>query len=57
MRYAVTRAQKISRMCFCCSVENTGGLHAQFLETDGGEVVVLFTPTELHQGYPGRSHG
>ncbi len=44
-------------MCFVCGLGNTAGLHAAIYELDSGEVVALFTPTEQHQGYPGRLHG
>lgn len=57
MRRTVLRAQNVSRMCFCCGLENPAGLHAQFLETDADEVVVAFTPQPAQQGYPGRLHG
>lgn len=54
---AVVRSQNISRMCVVCGRENASGLHARFLEVEGGEVVGLFTPAEELQGYPGRLHG
>ncbi|MBC7265606.1 MAG: PaaI family thioesterase [Coriobacteriia bacterium] len=57
MRRAVRNAQNVSKSCFCCGLENPAGLHAQFLETEADEVVVLFTPTREHQSYPGRLHG
>ncbi|MCE5203096.1 MAG: PaaI family thioesterase [Actinomycetia bacterium] len=53
----VKAAQNISRMCVACGTENTAGLHAQFLEVEGDEVVAIFTPRPEHQGYPGRLHG
>lgn len=53
----VLGSQNVSRMCFVCGVENGFGLHARFLDVEGGEVVCLFTPDERHQGYPGRLHG
>lgn len=57
MRVAVLRAQNVSRLCFCCGLQNPAGLHAQFLETETGEIVVDFTPQPTQQGYPGRLHG
>jgi acyl-coenzyme A thioesterase PaaI-like protein len=57
IRHAVRHAQNVSTSCFCCGLENPAGLHAQFLETEADEVVVLFTPTREHQSYPGRLHG
>lgn len=56
-RHVIRRAQHVSTSCFCCGLENPAGLHAQFLETEADEVVVLFTPTREHQSYPGRLHG
>lgn len=57
MDRSVLRAQNISRMCLVCGKDNPSGLHARFLELEGGQVVGLFTPAEEHQGYPGRLHG
>lgn len=57
MTRCVTRAQNISRMCFVCGTENIAGLHARFLELEGGELLGVFTPQEHHQSYPGRMHG
>lgn len=53
----VIKAQNVSRMCFLCGTENEAGMHARFLEVEGGECVCLFTPADHHQGYPGRLHG
>lgn len=53
----VLRAQNISRMCLVCGKDNGSGLHARFLELEGDEIVGVFTPTQEHQGYPGRLHG
>jgi uncharacterized protein (TIGR00369 family) len=44
-------------MCFVCGENNAFGLHAKFYETETNELVALITPTEQHQGYPGRMHG
>lgn len=57
MTHAVLAAQNISRMCMVCGTENTAGLHARFLEIEGGDLACVFTPREEHQGYPGRLHG
>lgn len=57
MSRRVTAAQNISRMCMVCGTENSAGLHAQFLEVDGDELVAVFRPRPEHQGYPGRLHG
>ncbi len=57
MRHKVEGAQKISRMCMVCGVENQFGLKARFFVLDSGELVGVFTPRPQHQGYPGRMHG
>ncbi len=44
-------------MCFVCGEKNDFGLHANFYETEAGELVALIHPSEEHQGYPGRLHG
>ena len=44
-------------MCFVCGEKNDFGLHARFYETETNELVALITPSEQHQGYPGRMHG
>ncbi|MGB4593538.1 MAG: PaaI family thioesterase [Coriobacteriia bacterium] len=57
MSRRVKTTQNVSRMCMVCGTENTAGLHAQFLEVDGDELVAVFTPRAEYQGYPGRLHG
>jgi acyl-coenzyme A thioesterase PaaI-like protein len=44
-------------MCFVCGVNNDSGQHASFYETDANELVTFISPSEQHQGYPGRMHG
>jgi len=44
-------------MCFVCGEKNDFGLHAKFYETNAKELVALISPSEQHQGYPGRMHG
>jgi len=44
-------------MCFVCGDRNDFGLHAKFYETDDNQLVALISPSEQHQGYPGRMHG
>lgn len=53
----VLGAQNVSRMCAVCGVENGSGLHARFLELEGGELLGVFRPAPEQQGYPGRLHG
>ena len=57
MNYKVMRKQHNSAMCIVCGTKNEFGLKAFFYELDRGELVALFTPTKIHQSYPGRLHG
>jgi uncharacterized protein (TIGR00369 family) len=57
VKHKVLKKQHISKMCFVCGEKNDFGLHAKFYETDSNELVALITPSEQHQGYPGRMHG
>jgi uncharacterized protein (TIGR00369 family) len=57
MKYAVRKKQNNSKMCFVCGLKNDFGLHASFYETEAKELVALISPSEQHQGYPGRMHG
>lgn len=57
MKRRVLAAQNVSRMCMVCGAENPSGLKARFYELDGGELLGVFRPLEIHQGYPGRLHG
>lgn len=53
----IINKQPNAEKCFVCGVKNDKGLKASFYETEGREVVAIFTPHELHQSYPGRLHG
>ena len=44
MTRKVVSAQNISRMCMVCGTENDWGLHARFLELEGGELLGIFKP-------------
>ena len=57
MKYAVRKAQDVSRMCAVCGRENPLSLNARFLELENGELLGVFHPRQEHQGYPGRMHG
>jgi acyl-coenzyme A thioesterase PaaI-like protein len=57
VKHRVLKKQHISKMCFVCGVNNDFGLHAKFFETESRELVALISPSEQHQGYPGRMHG
>jgi uncharacterized protein (TIGR00369 family) len=53
----VLAAQNVSRMCVVCGRDNPSSLKARFYELDGGELLGVFRPLEIHQSYPGRLHG
>ncbi len=57
MRHTVKHKQQNSKMCLVCGLKNPYGLKAAFYELENRELVCLFTPLEVHQGYPGRLHG
>lgn len=57
MNHSVENKQPNSTMCLVCGLENPFGLRASFFELDNAELVALFTPHDVHQGYPGRLHG
>lgn len=44
-------------MCLVCGLKNPYGLKTSFYEIDNNELVGVFTPTHVHQSYPGRLHG
>jgi acyl-coenzyme A thioesterase PaaI-like protein len=53
----VTGKQQNSKMCLVCGLKNPFGLKGSFYELESKELVCIFTPTEMHQSYPGRLHG
>lgn len=55
--HKVLGAQNVSRMCLVCGKENDSSLKARFLELDNGELLGVFTVSDVHQSYPGRLHG
>jgi acyl-coenzyme A thioesterase PaaI-like protein len=57
MERPVLGAQNVSRMCMVCGRDNPYSLKARFYELDGGEILGVFDPLEIHQSYPGRVHG
>ena len=57
MTRKILAAQNISQMCMVCGKENPSGLHARFYELQGDELLGIFAPGTIHQGYPGRLHG
>lgn len=57
MQHKVTGKQPNSKMCVVCGLKNPFGLHAHFYELDNDELLAIFHPQDVHQGYPGRMHG
>jgi len=53
----VLAAQNVSSMCLVCGRDNPSSLKARFYEIEGGELLGVFAPLEIHQSYPGRVHG
>jgi acyl-coenzyme A thioesterase PaaI-like protein len=57
LRQSVKHKQQNSKMCLVCGLKNPYGLKASFYELENKELVCLFTPSDVHQSYPGRLHG
>ena len=57
LKQHVRRKQQNSKMCLVCGLKNPYGLKASFFELENGELVCIFVPTDVHQGYPHRLHG
>lgn len=57
MEHSVKHKQQNSKMCLVCGLKNPYGLKASFYELENKELVCVFTPTDVHQSYPGRLHG
>jgi uncharacterized protein (TIGR00369 family) len=57
MKQKVINKQNNSKMCFVCGMQNDMGLKAMFYEMENDELISVFTPSDIHQSYPGRLHG
>ncbi|MGA2261015.1 MAG: PaaI family thioesterase [Acidobacteriota bacterium] len=57
MNHRVQQKQQNSSMCLVCGLKNPFGLKGSFYEMETGELICLFTPSDVHQSYPGRLHG
>lgn len=53
----VVKKQNNSHMCIICGMDNEAGLKAPFYEMEDGSIVSVFKYNEIHQSYPGRTHG
>jgi acyl-coenzyme A thioesterase PaaI-like protein len=47
----------VGHHCFGCGSANPSGLHLRFRARQDGGVWVAFTPTRVHEGYLGMTHG
>lgn len=57
MNHKIVSSQNISKNCLVCGIENEFGLKTRFYETEGNELIGLFTPLSAHQSYPNVTHG
>lgn len=57
MSIRIINKQPNSKMCMVCGLKNPSGLQSRFYELENNELLALFTPRDIHQGYPGRLHG
>ena len=48
--------RQLNGRCYGCGQQNPGGLKLRF-RTEGDEVRAEFTPSAVHEGYPGYLHG
>ena len=53
----VLKKQLNSHDCIICGVDNESGLKAPFYEMEDSTVVSKFIYRDIHQSYPGRTHG
>ncbi|HKJ28947.1 MAG TPA: PaaI family thioesterase, partial [Desulfuromonadales bacterium] len=57
MNHKIVHSQNISKNCLVCGVDNAFGLKTRFYETEGNELIAVFTPLNEHQSYPNVMHG
>ncbi len=53
----VLKKQTNSKMCYVCGMNNPFGLKAPFYEMEDGSLISIFEYKDIHQSYPGRTHG
>ena len=53
----IVSKQHNSSECVVCGYQNKHSMNARFYNTEDNEVIAVFLPDEMHQGYPGRLHG
>ena len=57
MKHTIKAKQNNSKNCIVCGMENNLSLKTKFYETENNEIIALFTSEEVHQSYPGITHG
>lgn len=57
MNHKIKRSQFVAKNCLVCGTDNKTGLRAHFYETDTKEVIAVFRPRQILQGYPDMLHG
>ena len=57
MKLKVIKKQTNSRYCFICGLDNESGVKAPFYNLEDNSVATLFKFKDIHQSYPGRTHG
>ena len=57
MKIKVLNRQTNSKNCFICGLDNESGVKAPFYNLEDNSVATLFKFKEIHQSYPGRTHG
>lgn len=57
MKFSIVNKQNISKNCLVCGIENDFGLKTKFYESESGEVIGVFTPSDKLQSYPDILHG
>ena len=53
----VINKQANSKMCLICGLENQAGVKAPFYNMEDGSIVSIFQFSDIHQSFPGRTHG
>ena len=50
-------SNRVHPNCVVCSLQNTKGLHLEFVSGDDGNMTATFQCDEAFEGYPGIFHG
>ena len=57
MKINVVNKQTNSKYCFICGLDNESGVRAPFYNLEDDTVATVFKFQDIHQSYPGRTHG